>query len=275
MPGPSIAVVHLIRKANGIEPFAQFLVSYRRHADPTDHDLVLIFKDFKADEDAPFLSLLGDVAYKRYDFAGDGGLDIGPYVAVANDLKYDYFCFLNSFSQIEGDNWLTFLFNALTTAPQAGIVGATGSWESSGALDPPFPNIHVRSNGFMMSSACLQQMSFIDIRDKEDARAMESGPNSFTQQVRDQGKKPYLVDRYGTVWAEADWPQSATFRSGRQAGLMISDNRTRAFELGDDWTREYLYDMAWTGKPSSANPFKRHKLRHRLRRLIQPKRPQR
>lgn len=275
MPGPSIAVVHLIRKANGLAPFAEFLDSYRQHEEPTGHDLVLVFKDFEAGEDAPFLSILGDSRFVRYDFAGDEGLDIGPYLAVADDLDYDYYCFVNSFSQIECDNWLTFLFDALTTAPQAGIVGATGSWESSGALDPPFPNIHVRSNGFMISGVSLQQMSFFDIRGKEDARAMESGPTSFTQQIRDQGRKPYLVDRRGGVWAEADWPQSATFRSGQQAGLMISDNRTRAFDEGDDWTREYLYDMAWTGTPSSANPFKRHKLRHRLRRLLQPKRPQR
>lgn len=275
MPGPSIAVVHLIRKANGVTPFADFLTSYQQHEEPKNHDLVLVFKDFEGEEDAPFLSLLGDTQFVRYDFAGDGGLDIGPYIAVAGDLDYDYFCFLNSFSRIECDNWLTSLFNALTTAPKAGIVGATGSWESSGALDPPFPNIHVRSNGFLISGASLRHMSFFDIRGKEDARAMESGPASFTQQIKDQGQIAYLVDRQGTVWAEADWPQSATFRCGRQAGLMISDNRTRAFDDGDDWTREYLYDMAWTGKPSTANPFKRHKLRHRLRRLMQPKRPQR
>ncbi|MEH6547349.1 MAG: hypothetical protein V7701_13005 [Sneathiella sp.] len=275
MQGPSIAIVHLIRKANGIAPFAEFLASYRQHEESRRHDLVLVFKDFQSGEDAPYLSLLSDTKFVRYDYLGDGGLDIGPYIAVTNDLDYDYYCFLNSFSRIECDNWLTFLFDALTKAPQAGMVGATGSWESSGALDPPFPNIHVRSNGFMISAASLQEMSFIDIADKEDARAMESGPNSFTQQILDQGKKPYLVDRSGTVWAEADWPRSATFRSRQQTGLMISDNRTRAFDDGDDWTREYLYDMAWTGKPSSANPFKRHKLRHRLRRLMQPKRPQR
>ncbi len=275
MTGQTIAVVHLIRKSNGLSVFREFFDSYQRHHEGCEHDLVLIFKDFEEGEDEPYLSFLADTKFVRYDFQGDGGLDIGPYFEVAEHLRYDYYCFLNSFSRIECDDWLSKLINALKRAPQAGIVGATGSWESTGSSDPPFPNPHIRSNAFLVPGKRFRDLDVIPVESKDDARVIESGPGSLTRQMTEDDRKAYVVDRHGKYWPQEDWPQSATFRSKGQQGLMISDNRTRAFDEGDDWTREFLYDLAWTGRPSSANPFKRHKFRHRIRRFFQRKRPQR
>lgn len=273
MTGSSIAVVHLVRKSNGREPFRNFISSYKAHKEPLDHDLVLIFKDFNQDEKTPYLDLLAGTDFIPYDFPGDSGLDLGPYIEVSRKLDYTYFCFLNSFSEIQSDHWLTHLYNCLINSQDAGIVGATGSWESTGADDPPFPNPHIRTNGFIISADIMRQIEFIDIRTKDDARHMESGYNGITRQIQNMGKQPYVVDQNGTCWAVNNWHDSATFRSGNQGALLISDNRTRAFEEGDDWTQEYLIDLAWTGKPSKANPFKRHKLRHRLRRFMEKRRP--
>ncbi|PHQ67250.1 MAG: hypothetical protein COB93_11225 [Sneathiella sp.] len=272
MAFPSIAVVHLIRKSNGIAPFKDFLQSYHQHREPLEHDLVLIFKDFDLDEDTDYLSLLKDTPFVRYDYAGDDGLDIGPYSAVGQQLDYDYFCFLNSFSRIECDNWLTHLYTGLTGSKDAGIVGASGSWESSSETDPPFPNPHLRTNGFLISKAIMAQIEFIPINGKDDARIMESGKCSITRQVTAMGMLPYVVDSEGSCLPIDDWPASLTFRSGDQQGLMISDNRTRTYLEGDAWTREYLYDLAWTGNPSNANPFKRKQLKHRLRRFFRVRR---
>ncbi|MCF8468770.1 MAG: hypothetical protein K9G33_15325 [Sneathiella sp.] len=273
MAASSIAVVHLIRKSNSLTPFKEFMTSYKEHEEPLDHDLVLIFKDFEADEDASYLEFLAETDFVRYDFFGDEGLDLGPYVEVSHKLDYQYFCFLNSYSKIECDRWLSHLYDALQMAEKAGIVGATGSWESTGVADPPFPNPHIRTNAFLIAADMMRKIKFIDVSDKDDARFMESGPKSVTRQVIDLGKHPYVVDCNGKYWPADDWPKSATFRSGNQEGLMVSDNRTRAYSSGDNWTREYLFDLAWTGKPSKANPFKRHKIRHRLRRYFENKRP--
>lgn len=263
----SIAVVHLIRKLNGIAPFKAFLSSYLRHTETLPHDLVLIFKDFNVGEDQPYLDILENTSFVRYDYEGDGGLDLAPYIGVSRELDYEYFCFLNSFSKIESDNWLTYLHAGFQTIEDAGVIGATGSWESSSETDPPFPNPHIRTNGFMISADLIRKMDFIPIKTKEDARVVESGENSLTQQTVLNGKKAYLVDTNGEYWPEEKWAEAGVFRSGEQSGLIISDNRTRAYMDGDAWMREYLHAMAWTGKPSKANPFKRHKLRHRLRRL--------
>jgi len=263
----SIAVVHLIRKLNGPVPFQSFLSSYVKHTELLPHDLVLIFKDFNRGEDQPYLDIVGDIPFVRYDYAGDGGLDLDPYIRVSKELNYEYFCFLNSFSQIEADNWLTYLHRGLQTLEDAGVIGATGSWESSSETDPPFPNPHIRTNGFMISAELMRKMDFVKVNSKDDARIVESGENSLTRQVISNGKKAYLVDNCGNYWPENEWADANLFRCGEQSGLIISDNRTRAYMDGDDWMREYLHAMAWTGKPSKANPFKRHKLRHRIRRF--------
>jgi len=269
MKSPSIAVTHLIRKSNGISPFKTFFDSYRQHHEPLKHDLVLIFKDFGPGDDIDYLSLLEDFQYVRYDYPGDGGLDLDPYREAGQTLDYDYFCFLNSFSVIECDNWLSHFYNGLAKSNKAGIIGASGSWESSSETDPPFPNPHLRTNGFLIAKDVLRQIEFIPINTKDDARMMESGDQSITRQIMEMGKSPYVVDRDGVCWNIEEWPKSSTFRNGNQSGLIISDNRTRAFDSGDSWTQEYLYDLAWTGKPSNANPFKRHQLKHRIRRFFQ------
>ena len=43
---PDLALVHLVRKANGPEPFREFLESYRAADAGADHDLVLLLKGF-------------------------------------------------------------------------------------------------------------------------------------------------------------------------------------------------------------------------------------
>ncbi|MDF2367550.1 hypothetical protein [Sneathiella sp.] len=273
MSGSSIAVAHLVRKSNGMEPFRNFISSYKAHNESLDHDLILIFKDFDPDEKASYLKYLSDTEFIAHDYPGDGGLDLGPYFDVSQKLDYGYFCFLNSFSEIRCDNWLTHLYDCLINSPDAGIAGATGSWESTGADDPPFPNPHIRTNGFIIRADTMRQIDSIEVETKDDARHMESGQKSITRQIQAMGKQPYVVDRNGKCWAVENWPDSATFRCGGQRALLVSDNRTRAYNEGDDWTREYLSDLAWTGKPSKANPFKRHKFRHRLRRFIEKRRP--
>jgi hypothetical protein len=64
--------------------------------------------------------------------------------------------------------------------PEVRLVGATGLFESLSTLDPrfpPFPNVHIRSNGFMVERELLGELlSGIIIRDKLDAYFVESGP---------------------------------------------------------------------------------------------------
>jgi hypothetical protein len=122
-------VVHLVRAANGIEPFRAFLESYTRHPAGLRHELVLLFKGFTSDRDAaPYLEL-ADGLYAHSIYVSDQGFDLTAYRTVAERLDGSYYCFLNSFSVILAPDWLRHMYSALR-APGVGLVGATGSWGS-------------------------------------------------------------------------------------------------------------------------------------------------
>lgn len=124
-----IALVHLVRHTNGVEPFDAFLASYRRHDPGVEHDLVLLFKGFPdPGATAPYLEraqggAAGSIAVP------DKGFDLRAYLAAARTLPHARVCFLNSYSEIVAPGWLGLLDRALDE-PGVGAAGATGSWTS-------------------------------------------------------------------------------------------------------------------------------------------------
>lgn len=126
---PELAVVHLVRASNGPPPFVALLDSYRRHPAGVPHDFVLVFKGFaSAEEIEPYTTLARDLPVRSL-MVDDQGYDLGAYFAVARQLPYDRFCFLNSFSVLAADGWLELLSGALDE-PGIGLAGASGSWAS-------------------------------------------------------------------------------------------------------------------------------------------------
>lgn len=139
MPAP-ICVVHLVRAANGVAPLRAFLESYRRHAAGIEHDLLLLIKGFQPPLPRQCEDLLEGVAHLRR-FIPDRGFDIDAYFDAVKAHEAKWYCFLNSFSVILADGWLAKLHGALVDR-NAGMVGATGSWQSvfanfSDSIVPP------------------------------------------------------------------------------------------------------------------------------------------
>jgi len=127
--GASTAVVHLVRRANGLEPFEAFLTSYGRHHSGHDHELVLLFKGFDSEDQlAPYQRRAADLAEDALSVP-DSGFDLTAYLAAAQQLRHERLCFLNSYAQILVPGWLRLLSSALDR-PEAGVAGATGSWGS-------------------------------------------------------------------------------------------------------------------------------------------------
>jgi hypothetical protein len=125
----SVAVVYLARHAEGVSAFRRFARSYARHAAGIPHDLLVIYKGF---------TRLSDLQDARAEFRDlphcgveldDSGFDIGSYLQCSRDVKQDYFCFLNTHSEIAAPEWLTLLY-AYAVRSGVGIVGAMGSYES-------------------------------------------------------------------------------------------------------------------------------------------------
>jgi hypothetical protein len=129
MDRPVPRVVHLVREANGIEPFRRFLESYMLHPAGTDHEFILLFKGFASPEAAkPYLDMARNVVAGRIH-VDDRGFDLNVYLEAARQLPPGPLCFVNSFSRILRDGWLGTLAEAWRQ-PGVGLAGATGSWGS-------------------------------------------------------------------------------------------------------------------------------------------------
>ncbi|MDQ6803552.1 MAG: hypothetical protein M3065_01000, partial [Actinomycetota bacterium] len=128
----ALAVLHLVRKANGQEPLIRFLDSYRTHHAGTEHELVLLLKGFDSDAaSASVMALAADVT-DRSIAVEDRGFDLGSYLIAVRQLRCARYCFLNSFSRILTVDWLARLAAPLV-GPEVGVAGASGSWGGIGS----------------------------------------------------------------------------------------------------------------------------------------------
>jgi len=267
---PDIAVVHLVRARNGIEPFRNFIQSYRKNPSGIGHDLLIAFKGFLGEESlSEYRRLLSDIPHRSFRL-WDYGFDIRAYFMVTYKFEYQYFCYLNSFSVLLDASWLAAMYRCISQ-PGVGLVGATGSWESSytnnidvpepasffGRLKTrhwmsrladqfdPFPNHHIRTNGFMIARNTMMKIHKGFIHSKWEAHRFESGKNSLTKQVMRMGLKVLITGKDGTCFAPNDWHRSGTFRCGNQENLLIADNQTNSFTQADAETRRILVAYAW------------------------------
>lgn len=251
---PGIAVVHLVRRQNGLAPLQRFLDSYRRHAAGVEHELIVLYKGFGNEVPADYAQALAGISHQRM-MLPDRGFDLQPYFAAVSGFAHEYFCFLNSFSRILAPDWLAKL-RAPLASRTVGLVGATGSCESLAALPvpkrwvtqrffPPFPNHHVRTNAFMAAREVLERVTLRPMLFKFFALACESGKEGLTAQLGRLGLEALVVDRRGAVFAMDQWHLSNTFRQSLQEELLVSDNQTDAYASADAALRARLSRLAW------------------------------
>jgi len=273
----SICLVHLVWAPLGIAPFAEFVASYKDREAGIDHDLLVIFKAFRSDDErAVYDRLLAGIPHVAVPLS-DRGLDILPYFIVARRFPYRFYCFLNSYSAPLHVGWLAKMHRPLARG-EAGVVGATGSlesyysnllrtgpaprtgsvmadsartllrkwkiWKARSEFDH-FPNHHIRTNGFMIGRDVMLRLSFRGERSKMDSLRFESGKAGLTRQVCAMNLKAVVVGCDGKAYEKCHWYESGTFRSGEQENLLIADNRTRQYADADPATRRMLSDLAW------------------------------
>jgi hypothetical protein len=238
----SLALAYLARGADADwrDRFCRFVRSYRSVSPGADHTLFIIFKGFENHEHLKAgQGVFVNLAHQAI-FVGDKSFDIGAYAEAIRQLPHDRVCFLNTNSEVLCHGWLGKLAANLDQ-PRIGMAGATGSYESLWALDdrfPRFPNVHVRSNAFMMDREPLARMlSTYRIHNKMDAFFAESGPDSLTQRIFALGLSVLAVGRDGRGYPPQSWPTNRIFRQGTQPNLLVHDNVTRAYE-----------NMPWAGK---------------------------
>jgi hypothetical protein len=250
----SVAVVHLIRRGNPDRFLRRFLSSYATHPAGLPHDPVFLLKGFDEAEatrlQRRISKRVGHPSFIRID---DQGFDIGAYKYAAERLDHMFVVFLNSHSEILCDRWLARLISAFSSHPDAGIAGAAGNWETLDA-GIPFPNVHLRSNAFAVRRLDFLALDFGPLDTKRACNKFEAGPRSMTHQMLERGLQPYVVGRDGSVFAKEGWPESGTFRSGRQENLLVADNRTRDFAEGSTRHRQKVARLSW-GERSRPAPL--------------------
>jgi hypothetical protein len=252
----TVALVHLVWAPLGAEPLQDFLAQLESHPPGVEHRLVVVLKGFPDDAAlaGPRALLVGvdhsELVVSRREY------DLGTYRGVASACTEPVLAFLNSAARPLVSGWLAAMCDALRE-PQAGMVAATGSFESilgtaPGTLKPlralhfpGFPNPHLRTNAFALRRGVLEQLRWGDPRTKGSSRRLESGRRSLTRQVQGLGLRPLVVGRDGRGYEVAEWPNSGTFRSGEQENLLVADNRTDQYAQADAAERLWLATMAW------------------------------
>lgn len=260
-----IAVVHLVRAANAPAALRRFLDSYLECLAGLPHELVFVLKGFSPQLPAEVAELMDRVPHRQIH-CRDEGYDIASYFYAAERLAEPLLLFINSFSVLQADQWLSKLHSAYQESG-GGVVGASGSWESMSldssrggllqrvrelalsaplrTLFPRFPNPHLRTNGFLLARIDFLAMRPGLMRTKLGAWLFESGRNSMTRQVLRRGRKVLVVGRDGSVFPPEEWSQSRTFWQSKQENLLIQDNRTLAYQEGDADLQARRYTSAW------------------------------
>ena len=108
-----------------------------------------------------------------------------------------------------------------------------------------FPNYHIRTNAFMISSSLMNSLNVPEIGEKMIAYMIESGKNGISQQIMARGKKLLLVGKNGISYEKKEWNRSNIFWQSNQGNLLVSDNQTRDYQYGALERRKLLSTYAW------------------------------
>jgi hypothetical protein len=271
--GGEICAVHLVWAPLGVEMLEGFLNAYRERQPGIEHCLAVIFNGFdgRSDRRLPrFEEALEGVAYEEV-FPERALRDLEAYRAAAEQINARLLCFLNSYSRPLVDGWLSLLAEP-HSQPAVGLTGIGGSYESAFSAAPlwlrrrraadfaPFPNPHLRSNGFMVARELMLDLEWPALRSKPDAWALESGKRSISRQVWERGLEVLVVGRNAAAFPPERWRESATFRSEGQRNLLIADNRTAQYAQAKPELQRRLEEMAWgkPGSPAASRPSDLH-----------------
>ena len=239
-------VVYLARSHEGVDVFRSFIESYREFPDATPHDLLIVFKGFRQrGSKKDYYRSLDGIPFAEVE-KSDIGFDIGAFRKACERFVYSHYLFLGSFCRILCENYLTNLLHCLSTAPRAGLVGPSGSWEQGAST--PFPNYHIRTSAFLISRNVLTKVRWPVVFTKYDAYEFEHGSRGLSRQIIGLGLNLYVVRADGRWCTKEEWPHSCGFRSGQQEQLMVADKQTDIYSSSDDRMRESLRKLAWRSR---------------------------
>lgn len=279
----SISVVYLSYVPYGTAGLSRFLSSYTKHTAAYKHNLVILFKGMKKETELePFVAIADgfNLSYQKISFWGEG-FDLDAYRFAAGQLQDSYVLFFNSASVILAGDWLKKYAGCLSGDRQ--VVAATASaqshyssvfinhswrWDRNRSfkynfdkyklfvkafcywkfLFPPFPNLHFRTNAFLINRELFASLDLPQTKNKFDAFKIESGFKSITSQLKKRGVNIVLLDKDGHCYNMQDWHKPAIFWRGRQQDLLVADKQTMFYQNSPGEEKVKLQLLAWGAK---------------------------
>ncbi|MBI3441262.1 MAG: hypothetical protein HY052_05605 [Proteobacteria bacterium] len=251
------AVIYLERWCNKPYFSQTFLSSITRFTAGAGYDYVHVLKGFQEGTTSePLEEYRKSVRLNTQVFrVSDEKLPTGTLLPILKELPHEKILLFMSWSRLLAPNWLRSYLSAFDSVESCGIVGATSGYERSNYKDltQPFPNIGVRTTGFMIDRRMFIDMADGYVTTRNDEINFESGTDGLTKKIMRRGLKPVVVDKAGKAWRAEEWPRSKTFRSGFQEGLLVADNRTYDYDVSPPKRRKWLAEINW-GAEADAPP---------------------
>jgi hypothetical protein len=273
MAADDIAVVYIARGGeHGLESAQRFLNSYKARRAGQAHELKVVTKGWRSESELASLKTLFGTTQCAMLPLPDDGFDLGAYFRAAREIETTWLLCLNTHSVILADDWIRLLFDG-ARKPGVGASGATGSWESnftsvlrlsrpknaSARLKglaglcwhryhfPRFPNVHLRTNAFMIRrSDLLAYAARTRVpSSKERAFVIESGRSGLTAFLRRKNLRVVVCGADGRAFSINEWPTSNTYVAGDQTNLLVSDRQTRRYQHGDREHRRAMQLAVW------------------------------
>lgn len=241
-----VAVVYIDRHGNDPRFARHFLASLFRNEPGANFELIWQAKNYPAGRNSPELERVRADLSLPFSIVHypDSAYQFTLALDAARNFDCELLLFFTSWSRIVAPFWLRHYLDTFDKVASCGVVGATGSYELMSET-PEFPNVHIRTNAFMIPRKTLLDLHFGPLQSIYDGNLVEAGPNGLTRQIGAMGLRPVVVDREGCYYLQEDWPTSRTFRSGRQERLLVADNRTFDFAVAKRDARIYLAQLAW------------------------------
>ena len=263
-----ILVVYLLYYPILNKTLKDFIRFYRKYKSGHTHELLICFKGF---------DLISANKWKKkisikYTFFQDNDkrndFDIGSFFRVAKLYNDRLILFLNSYAYPNCNNWLKIFMDSYE---KNSIVGAHGSYGSlsSQCLSfkykdlsiyksikyglvhffycKLFPNPHIRTSNFLIKATdflCLK-VDKNKFTKKIHTNYFESGRFGMSSQLLKKGFKLLIVNSENKKFNVLDWVNSKTAFLNNQEKLVISDHRTREFDLLTNDKKKKLENMNW------------------------------
>lgn len=109
----------------------------------------------------------------------------------------------------------------------------------------PFPNPHLRTNGFLIRRALLNSLDFKVATNKIDCCSFESGQLGLPRLLAEHGLCQILVGKNGMSYEVDNWSKNEGFRIGNQNNVLISDNQVKVFTNASKARKLYLSMLSW------------------------------